>query len=358
LCRPLANSHSHVDDRRALRHLLPWIAATLLAVAAGELYLKTGKRSPLQLKSEKESGDVSTGFHLKPVGATRIAAPWKVLRDRWRNICVAVFKEFNDDRLMAVAGGVVFYGILALFPAITAFVSLYGLFTDPHIVNQHLSALQPIVPASAYQVIQQQVERAIEGGRTQLGVTSLVSLAIALWSANTGTKAGMDALNVVYDQQEQRSFLRLNARSLALTTGAMAVLMAAVAIVVVVPFLFAFGNLGQYSETFIAFARWPLLLLLVFLGLIAFYRFGPAGPFPGWRWLSVGAIFSLVGWMAASILLSWYLSNFGNYNAIYGSLGAVMGLMVWMWISTVIVLAGAEINAVLQRTANPTRLAE
>lgn len=255
---------------------------------------------------------------------------------------------------MSVAGGVVFYGILSLFPAISAFVALYGLFTDPHIVNEHLSLLQPVVPAGAYQVIQSQVERTIEGSRTQLGLTSLFSLAVALWSANSGTKAGMDALNVVYDRHETRSFLHLNSLSLALTLGAMSILMIAVGIVVVLPILFAFSDFGRYSETFSALLRWPLLILLVLSGLLAFYRFGVDRTFSGWRWLSIGAIVALAGWVAASFLLSWYLANFGNYNAIYGSLGAVMGLMVWMWISVLIVLAGAELNAVLEREAAET----
>ncbi|MBS0252769.1 MAG: YihY/virulence factor BrkB family protein [Proteobacteria bacterium] len=255
---------------------------------------------------------------------------------------------------MSVAGGVVFYGILSLFPAISAFVALYGLFTDPRIVNEHLSLLQPLVPASGYEVIQSQVERIIEGSRTQLGVTSLFSLAVTLWSANAGTKAAMDALNVVYDRHETRSFLRLNALSLALTLGAMSILMIAVGIVVVLPILFAFSDLGRYSETFAALLRWPMLILLAISGLLAFYRFGVDRSFSGWQWLSIGAIFALVGWMAASFMLSWYLANFANYNAIYGSLGAVMGLMVWMWLSTVTVLAGAELNAVLERAAAET----
>lgn len=309
-------------------------------------------RGPVGDREVAEAPDDAPG-RPKPMQSrpTDQSNPWSILFARWKEICSAVYREFNDDRLMAVSGGVVFYGILALFPAISAFVALYGLFTDPHIVNQHLSLLRPIVPASAYDVIQNQVERTVEGSRTQLGLTSLLSLAITLWSANTGTKAAMDALNVVYDQHETRGFLKLNALSLALTLGAMAVLMAAVGIVVVLPVLLTFGDLGQYSETLATLLRWPMLFLVVFVGLLVFYRFGVDSVFSGWKWMSVGAAFALVGWMAASFLLSWYLANFGNYNAIYGSLGAVMGLMVWMWLSTLTVLAGAEFNAVIERAA-------
>jgi membrane protein len=263
--------------------------------------------------------------------------------DDWKAVFVGVYHGFNDDRIMAIAGGVVFYALLAIFPAITAFVSLYGVFADPGTVAGHLALVQELLPTGAYAIFQDQADRAAESGAARLGLTSLIALLFAIWSANTGTKAIMDALNVVYNQTETRSFLKFNLVSMVLTLGTMATLMLALGAVVVLPLLLAaFGvdSIGNFE-----LLRWPLLLALILTGLAVLYRYGPSRKQPHWAWFSVGALAAAAGWIATSALLSWYLSNFANYNAIYGSLGAVVGLMMWMWVSAIVVLMGAELDA-------------
>ena len=180
---------------------------------------------------------------------------------------------------------------------------------------------------------------------------------MAIWSANAGVKAVIDALNVVYEEREKRGFVRLNLLSLAFTTGGIAALLLMVGAVVALPLALDHLGLEPDSQTIVAFARWPLLFVVLVAALSILYRFGPSRPAARWHWLSVGTVAAAVLWIAGSALLSWYLSNFGNYNATYGSLGAAIGLMMWMWMSAIIVLCGAELNSEIERqTALDTTL--
>jgi len=265
----------------------------------------------------------------------------------WKIILGRLYEQFTGDRLLAIAGGVVFYALLALFPAITAFVSLYGLFTEPSTITAHLALVEELMPSAAFNILREHANRVAERGTTQLGLASVVALLFAIWSANAGTKAIMDALNVVYGEKESRSFLKFNVVSLILTLGTMAALLVALGAVVVLPLLLAAFGVGFIGE--LEMLRWPLLLALVLAGLAVLYRFGPSRRPPHWSWLSTGAATAAVGWLASSALLSWYLSNFADYDAIYGSLGALVGLMIWMWISTIVILLGAELDSEIAR---------
>jgi membrane protein len=294
--------------------------------------------SEIPLRKRARAGAAGTR-----VGILRaLSLPWTA----WKSILARVYQQFNDDRLLSIAAGIVFYALLAVFPAITAFVAFYGFFSDPTTIAGHLEALQDVVPASAFGILSEQVNRAASG-TMQLGLTSVLALLFAVWSANSGTKAIMDALNVVYGEREQRGFLRLNFVSLLLTLGTMAALLIALAAVVVVPLLLAAFGVGVIGH--LEMLRWPLLLALVLAGLAVLYRVGPSRPQSHWSWLSMGTVTAAAGWLATSVLLSWYLSNFANYNAIYGSLGALIGMMMWMWISSIVVLLGAELDAQIAR---------
>lgn len=297
--------------------------------------LKTGWRALLPKSFEQDAS------------ASAWMSAWSMSGEQWRAVLWRVYQQLNDDRLLAVAAGVVFYGLLALFPAITAFVSLYGLFADPVTVSSHLAAVREVIPAGGYQILEQQVNRTAESGRTQLGLATLAGLAFALWSSNAGTKAIIDALNVVYGEKERRSFVWLTLVAFAFTLGGLAVLMLAVSGVVVVPLILSYLGVGFIGQ--IDLLRWPLMLLLVLAGLTVLYRLGPNRNGPRGPWFSFGALVAAVLWLGVSALLSWYLSNFSNYNAVYGSLGAVIGMMMWMWVSAIIVLLGAELDAEITR---------
>jgi membrane protein len=197
--------------------------------------------------------------------------------------------------------------------------------------------------------VQDQIARVSMKGNTELGATFAFGLALALWSANAGVKAMLDALNVAYEEREKRSFLRLNLMSLAFTIGGIVAVLVMVGAVVAFPLALDHIGIESESQLIISLARWPLLLLILLMALALLYRFGPSREAARWQWLSVGAVAAALLWIAGSALLSWYLSNFGNYSATYGSLGAAIGLMTWMWMSATIVLYGAELNSEIER---------
>jgi membrane protein len=277
----------------------------------------------------------------------------------WKDIAWRVYEEMGKDRLTSVAAGVAFFALLAMFPAISAFVSFYGLFASYATINDHLAFLAGLLPAGAFDIAQDQINRIVAKGDVKLTFGFLFSAGLALWSANAGMKALIDALNVIYEEDEKRSFIKLNLVSLAFTLGAIVALLVAVGAVVALPLLFGWLGLSNFAETIIAILRWPALLLLVLTGLALIYRYGPSRTKACWEWLSVGTIFAAVTWLIGSGLFSWYLSNFANYDATYGSLGAVIGLMMWLWLSSTIILLGAEINAEMEhQTAKDTTVAK
>jgi membrane protein len=294
----------------------------------------------------------------EPGRGREAVSPWQIPGTGWKDILWRIYAEIQKDRLLAVAAGVVYFELLALFPALTALVSSYGLFADAKSISDHLSLLSGILPAGAFEIIQDQVARLTSKDPGKLGFGFFFGLALALWSANAGMKAIIDALNVIYDEDEKRGFFKLNLVSLAFTFGAIATALLAIGAVVVLPLVFNFIGLGGATQTVLAIVRWPVLLLLVLFGLAVLYRFGPSRRAAQWKWVTPGSVFATFAWLAGSGLLSLYLSKFADYDATYGSLGAAMGLMMWMWMSSIVVLVGAEINAEIEhQTAQDTTTA-
>jgi len=278
----------------------------------------------------------------------RSSNPLQIPWAGWKDILWRTYDRTNEDRLLAIAAGVVFFGLLAVFPAITALVSSYGLFADPATISDNLRTLAYMLPEGSYQIVQDQIGRVLGNGQASLGFTFLFGLALALWSANAGVKAVIDALNVVYGEREKRSFIKLNLLSLAFTTGAIAALMLMVGAVVALPLTLDRIGLEYDSKVIVSLVRWPALLVMLLAALAILYRFGPSRPGARWQWLGIGTLVAALLWIAGSSLLSWYLSNFANYSATYGSLGAAIGLMTWMWMSAIIVLVGAELNSEIE----------
>ena len=241
----------------------------------------------------------------------------------------------------------VFYGLLAVFPAVTALVSLYGLFASPAAITEQLALLSGILPDSAVEILREQIGR-LTANSSKLGVGFIFGLAVALWSANSGMKAIMDALNVVYEEKEKRGFIKLNLVSLGFTLAGSGVLLLALATVVVLPVALNFLGLHNATDLLLRIARWPLLTLVIILGLAVLYRYGPSRREPRWQWISVGSAVAAVAWLISSALLSWYLANFAHYDATYGSLGAGIGMMMWMWISSIVILFSAQLNSEIE----------
>ena len=284
----------------------------------------------------------------EPGRGRRATAPWQIPWAGWKDVLWRVYASVNDNRLLAVAAGVVFYSLLAIFPAVAAFVSLYGLIADASTIDAHLSLAAGIFPAGAVDILHEQITKLAARSNSKLSLGFMIGLGVALWSANAGMKAIIDALNVVYDEKEKRSFVKLNLVSLLFTFVAILSLMIALAVIVIAPIIFSAAGLSSLWSLAIVVLRWPLLLVLATVGLAAIYRYGPSRREARWQWLSIGSAAAVIGWLISSVLFSWYIANFGAYNATYGSLGAAVGMMMWLWISAIVILLGAELNAEIE----------
>lgn len=255
--------------------------------------------------------------------------------------------EIQRDRVLAVAAGSAFYAILAVVPAITALISIFGLLLSPEEVPGLMAPLAGLMPEEARVLVTDQAARIAAKADDTLSLTALVAVLLALWSANGGTKAMIEALGIAYDVRETRGFLRLTLVALGFTLGGM-VLVAVIGVAAAaLPFLV--DRLGPAAEALILILRWPLILALLVVVLAVVYRWAPNRPDAEWRWITPGAVIASVGLVAISGGLGWYVANFGSYDETYGSLAAVVVLMLWVWLSTVMVLVGAEINAELDR---------
>ena len=346
---PAQSVKPRVDD------LVSWFAASVL-VTAGVIYalrpVSDRRRPPAYLPPRatpaqepltvQHSRAAESGRGRRARGPLQI--PWR----GWKDICVRTYLEIQNDRLLALAAGVVFYSLVALFPAIAAGVSVYALFADAATIGKHLSIAADIVPAGGLDILGAEIARiaAKSDGRLTLGF--LLGLGIALWSANAGMKAIFDALNIIYDEDEKRGLVRLNVESLLFTICAIAGAGLAIALVVVFPLLLAAFGITSADHPVVGFLRWPVLFVAVIVALAVLYRYGPSRRIAKWRWISVGSVTATVVWLGVSALFSWYLGNFANYNATYGALGAVVGLMMWMWLSAIVVLVGAELNSEIE----------
>lgn len=259
-----------------------------------------------------------------------------------------VLSEFSQDRVMLVAAGITYYLLLALVPSLTALVSIFSFFADPATIGVQVQQLNAIIPGGAIDIIDEQLTRLTSQDETALGFAFILSLTIALWSTNAGIKALFDGMNVAYNEHEDRSFMKLTAVSLSFTLILIVSAITAVSVMIVLPVVFAFVGMDEGTEWLVQMIGFGLLIGLVSLFLALLYRWGPSRDPVLWRWITPGSIFATVTIIAASVGFSFYVANFGSYNATYGSLGAIIGFMTWIWICTTLILLGAEINSELE----------
>lgn len=267
----------------------------------------------------------------------------------WKDILWRVKDQIKKDRLSIIAAGVAFYGLLAVFPGLIALVAIYGLAFDPQQVEQQAAALSGILPPQAADILLGQLHDLTSTDSTALGVGAIGGILLALWSASAGMRTLMEALNVAYDEKEGRGFIRYYGTALLLTLGAILGLVLAIALVVALPVVLKFVGLGEALAWLVSIAVWPVLLVLMLGGLAIVYRYGPSREEPRWRWVSWGAVMATVLWIIGSVLFSVYVTQFGNYNETYGSVGAIVILLMWFLLSSYAVLIGAEINAEMER---------
>ena len=268
------------------------------------------------------------------------STPTEIPARGWRDILARTLAEAKRDQLALLAAGVAFFGLLALVPGLFALVSIYGLVADPADVARHVQDLLGTAPAEVRDFIEQQLESVTGSDDGAAGIGAVLGVLVALWSASSGMKHLVDALNAAYDEDEGRGFVKVRALSLAFTVGAVVFVLFAVGVITVVP---------AVVDGPIALLRWPLLGA-AFVGAIAvLYRYAPSRDEPEWRWTTPGALAATALWLAASGLFSLYVGNFGSYNETYGSLGGVVVVMLWLFLTAAVVLFGAELDAELER---------
>jgi len=326
-------------------HLAPWIL--LLALAPFAFSRRPEPATPPPGLSEDRVLPPGEFDAAEPLRGRAAAAPAHIPWRGWRDIIWRTGREISVDRLPAVAGGVTFYTLLAIFPAIGAFVSLYGLFADVAAVEKQLREMSGVFPASVVQIVGEQMLRLASQEQAKLGVAFVISLLLSIWSANASMKALFDGLNVAYDEIEKRNFVTKTALTYVFTLCAVLYAAAVAAVLIAAPILFERLGLGSIAGVWIPL-RWLTVLALTALAFALLYRFAPCRARARWRWVILGSVFGAAAWLVGSLGFSIYVNHFAHYDATYGPLGAVIGFMVWVWFSIMTVLVGAELNAEIE----------
>lgn len=273
----------------------------------------------------------------------------------WRRVLGRVWQGIAADHLSIIAAGVAFFGVLAIFPAIAALIALYGLVADPHSVAETLEAARPFLPGDVFDIIRGQIDAVVTAPQAKLGIASIVSFVLVLWSARAGMSALMEGMNVVYREVDTRSFVVQYAVSLALTLGFIVVAIVALLAVVAVPAALNLTDIGVVGGLLARAVPIVILGVAIVFVIGALYRYAPRRAPARKRWISIGAVVAALGWLAVSLALSAYFARFPDFNRTYGSLGAIVGLLFWLYASAFVVLLGAELNAQLElQTARDT----
>jgi membrane protein len=265
----------------------------------------------------------------------------------------AIVREFlarvGADNLTLVAAGVAFYAMFGLFPGLAALVALYGLLGDTHLVQAQVAELSGLMPGEAARLLDDYLKGLLARPASHLNLALVVAIGLALWGARAGTAALMTGLNIAFEEKETRSFLTQQLVALALTLAGLVFALVAMTAIAGVPLALAQLPLTDATRNMLALARWPLLLVFVLLGFGVCYRFGPSRSLPRWNPFSAGSIGAALLWLVGSALFSTYVGRFGSYDATYGSLGAAVVLLLWFWLSAVLVLCGATFDAVVEQ---------
>jgi membrane protein len=270
-------------------------------------------------------------------------------RPRWWTILTNFWAELDRDHVSIMAAGVAFYALLSIFPGMSALISIYGLVADPATIENQLNSLAGILPQEALKLLSDQLHALVAAPRDKLGLGLMVSLLLALWSSTSGTGAVMQALNVAFEEEERRGVLSFYGRAIALTLGIGLFALLSLFLIAVVPAIINLLPLSELWRDRVSLIRWPLLAIFAIVALGVLYRYAPARQHPSWNCLSPGTIAAAVLWLVGSAGFSFYVARFSSYDKTYGSLGAVVILLVWFYVTAFIILAGAELNSEIEK---------
>lgn len=275
-----------------------------------------------------------------------ITSPTRIPAKGWKTILLGTRDAIADDNVPIVSAGVGFYSFLAIFPALTALISIYGLAFNPQQVQDQLLQLASVMPEQALEILKQQLESLVSTSGGALGWGVAIGILFSLWSAKQGTSSLFTGLDIAYGVKKPRGFLMQNAISLLFTFGAILLVILSMSLIVAFPALVGYLGLPDWLENLISWTRWVLLAFIVISFLSLIYKYAPARrPVPETRWVMPGAILATLLWLLASWGFSFYVSNFGNYGEMYGAISAVVVLMLWLFLTSFIILIGAELNS-------------
>ena len=274
--------------------------------------------------------------------------PSEIPRPGWKDILSRLGRRISRDNISIIAAGTAFYAFVAIPSALTALVALYGLAFNPSDVQQQISGMAGVLPGDVINLVSTLLKTVTSNAGSKLSISAAIAILVALWSARSGTSSMITALNVAYGEEEKRGFIKFQLVALGLTACAIAAAIIALALIAVLPVIIGLLPLGNAGKTIAAIVRWPILIVLVVVALAAMYRFAPSRDQPRWRWVSWGAVLATVVWIVGSALFSVYVSQFASYNKTYGSLGAVVVLLMWLYLTSFAVLLGAEVNAEME----------
>lgn len=284
-----------------------------------------------------------------PLQQSAVEWPWQFTLRDWRQIITRVAKEVGHDNVGVVAAGVAFFSLLAIFPLITACLSIYGYFADPAKVQDMLMGVSGVMPGDAWVLLNDQITSVVAQPDAKLGVGIAVGLLIALYSAGSGIRAIMRAMNIAYGEVESRGFAKFYALAGTMTLSTILFLWVALAVIIGVPAILTILKLEGLAALVTKALPWISLIGLFAFALGVLYRYGPSRRPAKNRWVYPGIIFTSVSWLIMSAGFSFFVANFGSYNATYGSLGAVIVLLMWFWLTAFVVIVGAELNAEMER---------
>ena len=284
-------------------------------------------------------------------------SPWEFSARDWWAIIKMTWREIHDDNVTIVAAGVAFFTLLAIFPMITACLSIYGMFADPGQVEGLLQSVNSVLPAEAWAILQSQITSVITAPNAGLGLGIAIGLLIALWSAGAGIRAVMRAMNIAYGEKEKRNVATFYAMASAMTLAVIIFVWISLAVIIGVPAFLALMRLEGLTPGLSRVLPWIILIFIFAFSSGVVYRFGPSRRPAKKRWVMPGIIFTTLTWLIQSFAFSKFIAAFGNYNAVYGSLSAVIILLIWFWLTAYTVIVGAELNAEMERhtTVDTTR---
>ncbi len=267
----------------------------------------------------------------------------------WWDIVWRVVKRLGTDNVTLVSGGLAMYALLSVFPGLAAAVSIYGMFATPGDVIKHMSAFSGVLPPEVWDIFQNQLQSITQHEQSTLSIAAFTGVLIAVWSARSAMSALMTATNVAYGEHEKRSFVRQVLTSLVLTLGAVVGFLAMLALGIVIPVALKIIGLSNPAQWAADLVQWVLLWAFAAVGLAFVYRYAPARQPARWRWVSWGSAIASTLWLSASALFAVYVRTFAHYGQTYGALGGVIALLMWFYVSSLIVVLGAEINAEMER---------